>query len=237
MLGVSIDEVWQQDSLLPHQQDVGPKKSSKYTIPMEASQKQRLMEYFHQEQGQQNPQNYQPTQAPNSSYSSYSSYPQYIGDVPPPISGPATAPSFYSNPNSNPYGSETQAPIFYGPPSIPQMIPQQTIPAYASPSPPSSRSSSPALDVFKEKLSQQSSNVSDCQREVAYLKTLVQQLKGELQDSKQIINTQNKKEKKQHNLQFILMISMFVVLIVILVLVIQLSQKLNKLLNQPLMSS
>ena len=88
---------------------------------------------------------------------------------------------------------------------------------------------------LKEQLSQQIDAMTGCQKEVLYLKTLVQTLKRELVDADQKRQHQQKTEKKQKMINIIWMVCTVLFLIIIVVLLVQVTQKVNQLLSQPLL--
>lgn len=88
---------------------------------------------------------------------------------------------------------------------------------------------------LKEQLTQQIDAVTDCQKEVLYLKALVQTLKRELVDADQKRQQQQKIDKKRKMINIIWMVCMVLFLIVIVILLVQVTQKVNQLLSQPLL--
>jgi hypothetical protein len=106
-------------------------------------------------------------------------------------------------------------------------------PHQAQPQPPMTQPSE--IPRLKEQLTQQIDAVTDCQKEVVYLKALVQALKRELVDADQKRQHQQKMEKKQKMINIIWMVCTVLFLIVIIVLLVQVTQKVNQLLSQPLL--
>lgn len=88
---------------------------------------------------------------------------------------------------------------------------------------------------LKEQLTQQIDAVTDCQKEVLYLKNLVQTLKRELVDADQKWQHHQRAEKKRKMTNMIWMVVTILFLIAIVVLLVQMSQKINALASQPLM--
>lgn len=100
---------------------------------------------------------------------------------------------------------------------------------YSPPTPPSE------IPRLKEQLTHQIDAVSDCQKEVFYLKALVQTLKRELQESDQRRQNQQRVDKKQKLASLIWMLFVGLFLIATVVILVQVSQKVNQLLSQPLL--
>lgn len=191
-LGVDIDSVWQQGSLMA-QPPPAPKKS-KYDVPiLDARQRQQMMEQF--SNNQVNPQQYQEQQA------------------------------FQHYQHQQPYSSQV-ASVPISVPEHPQMmIPAQThAPVNLS-----------EIPYLKEQLSNQSNTVSDCQKDMAYMKAVIQQLKRELYESRYSAKNGNKDEKRRRWGKFLWMIGVLIALIGLLIMVVQIHQKVNRLLSHPLM--
>ena len=118
---------------------------------------------------------------------------------------------------------------------IPISGPEQT--RVTAPPHPSSHSSPPPSDIprLKEQLMQQIDAVTGCQKEVLYLKSLVQMLKRELQEADQKRQHQQRADKKQKLMGLIWMMFVGLFLIAIVVMLVQVSQKMSQLLSQPLL--
>ena len=118
---------------------------------------------------------------------------------------------------------------------IPISGPEQT--RVTAPPHPSSHSSPPPSDIprLKEQLMQQIDAVTGCQKEVLYLKSLVQTLKRELQEADQKRQHQQRADKKQKLMGLIWMMFVGLFLIAIVVMLVQVSQKMSQLLSQPLL--
>lgn len=183
--GVSIDEVWQQSTLVPAK---APSKKSPYTVPVEPRQRPALnipVVYEQREgfqagsRGQDDP---------------YSVAPQQQQQPPPP---PQPLPTLF-----------TRSP---------------------APEPPAE---SPNL---KEQLNQQIDAFNDCQKDVHYLKSLVQTLKRELQEHEARRHHYLQVEKRNRRWNVIWMVLVIVFFIVVVALLVQMSQRLNHLLTQPLL--
>ena len=216
MLGVDIESVWQQGSLIAAP-SVGPKKS-KYTVPIDQnhpSYQQRM------QQQSLNPADYhRPDFGP--SREDYSERlnntdraefnPHNLGY--PPISAPVQmgyGPSGYGG-QSPPISAP--APM-YEPRAV--MVPVQN----------------PEIPILKEALTQQSNNVSDCQKDLYYLKVVIQQLKKELAESKHKSHDNHQKSWSK----VLWMLFIVLILVIVLIILAQVSQKLNKILKQPLVSN
>lgn len=106
-------------------------------------------------------------------------------------------------------------------------------PPQPQPHPPMNQPSE--IPRLKEQLIQQIDAVTDCQKEVLYLKALVQTLKRELVDADQKRQQQQKMEKKQKMINIIWIVGTILFLIIIVVLLVQVTQKINQLLSQPLL--
>jgi len=88
---------------------------------------------------------------------------------------------------------------------------------------------------LKEQLTQQIDAVTDCQKEVFYLKALVQTLKRELQDADQKRQAQQHEERKKRRARWLWMLFVGVFLVAIVCLLVHLLQKVNQLGTQPLL--
>lgn len=91
------------------------------------------------------------------------------------------------------------------------------------------------IPKLKEQLTQQIDAVTDCQKEMHYMKALIQTLKKELNDANVRNQQQQKidKKKKMANILWMVFIGLF--LIIIVVLLVQVLQKLNQLMSQPVL--
>jgi CHASE3 domain sensor protein len=79
--------------------------------------------------------------------------------------------------------------------------------------------------------------VTGCQKEVLYLKALVQTLKRELQEADQKRQHQQQVDKKQKLVNLIWMLVVGLFLIAIVIMLAQVSQKVGQLLSQPILIS
>lgn len=92
------------------------------------------------------------------------------------------------------------------------------------------------IPFLREKLTQQSSTVNDCQREVAYLKAMVQGLKQELY-KQQMISQQKQQQApaaKKNWTDCIYMILQVGLLLLVVILLIRLSHRMDLLMKTPL---
>jgi hypothetical protein len=123
-------------------------------------------------------------------------------------------------------------PISHSPPinSQPVYHPQHALPVQQQQQPQSSE-----IPKLKEQLTQQIDAVTDCQKEMHYMKALIQTLKKELNDANVRNQQQQKidKKKKMANILWMVFIGLF--LIIIVVLLVQVLQKLNQLMSQPVL--
>lgn len=117
---------------------------------------------------------------------------------------------------------------------IPISVPEQTRITAPPPHPSSPPSEIPRL---KEQLTQQIDAVTGCQKEVLYLKALVQTLKRELQEADQKRQHQQQVDKKQKLVNLIWMLVVGLFLIAIVIMLAQVSQKVGQLLSQPILIS
>jgi hypothetical protein len=205
MLGVDIESVWQQGSLITTPSP-GPKKS-KYTVPVENSQS-------------------------NSTNASYQSRMQQQSHNPSDYYRPDFGPTKEEFSNNN-RGNE----IDFIPISQPQQ-PQQPQQPPSFISPPQYQVQNPEIPMLKEALTQQSNTVSDCQKELYYLKAIIHQLEKKLYEARNrsMATAANTNSSKQSWNGILWMLFIILILIIVLVILAQLSQKVNKLLKQPLMS-
>lgn len=217
-IGVSIDEVWQQGSLLPQQQaSSAPRKSSKYTVPVEEM-------YVHSQHSQ--PPNYrQQQQAPQQQQ-----YMQQMGGYE------------EANPNQieyfgNQYLYNNQVPQQMPPQQQQQMMaPQQQMPpqqqqqkGVAAQGPPQPQDQNAEL---QEMMAKQIMNFSNCQKDIQYLKTIIQHMKREVTESRQQSESKEDKRIKWGVVFWLFLLTMLVV--IILILVIGMSHKVNMLVNSNL---
>ena len=135
--------------------------------------------------------------------------------------------------NNTEYLAEGGIPISPPPPSPLLQHPPPPLPPPAS----SSSGSLPSSEIprLKEQLTQQIDAVSDCQKEVFYLKALIQTLKKELHDAELRRQHQMKvdRKKKMANILWMAFVGLF--LLTIVVLLVRLMQKMDRLLSQPLL--
>jgi hypothetical protein len=114
---------------------------------------------------------------------------------------------------------------------IPVTIPQQTMPEHppvreyltqnTPPPPPPPPSTNDQLLEY--------------QKEIHYLRTLVNQLKKDLYDSRYRYYKEYQQEKRKKWMDRIVMVVVAVVLIIVVLLLVQILQKMNKLTNQPVL--
>jgi hypothetical protein len=208
MLGVSIDDVWDQPSLIT---DQGPtKKRSKYTRPVG------------QEFMTGGPRGFTGPGGHDGGHG-------VGGGAHGPSHNHANHPSLsargvQAGPQNGGYQRSrvvTTEPSPQVQPSLPVQIP-------VGPSPQARE-----IPYLREQLTQQSSTVSDCQQQVQYLKGLVVQLKQELYAQKDRYEKQqrHKPGKKKKWMKCLYMILQLGLLLLIVILLIQVYQKTNRLLN------
>ena len=195
MLGVDIESVWQQGSLITTP-PTGPKKS-KYTVPVENSPHDNNNASYQNRAPPQQSDYYRPDFGPIREDFSGTNR-GYENDFIP-ISQPQSPPS-------------SQAPPQYQNPEIP---------------------------ILKEALTQQSGAVSECQKELYYLKAIINQLEKKLYEAKNRVVASKQTSSSSSSSSwhgFLWMLLIILILIIVLVILAQLSQKVNKLLKQPLIT-
>lgn len=133
-----------------------------------------------------------------------------------------------------PISAPRTAQPLHHPPSLPALPPQQQQQQYPQ-APPPPHPAAAEIPFLKEQLTQQIDAVGDCQKEVLFLKTIIQNLKRELQEASLQRQHQARLEKKKRTAGLVWMIFLVVVLLVIVFLLVRVSQKLNQVLSQPLL--
>jgi hypothetical protein len=227
MLGVNLEEAWNQASLIGPPPSINA-KSSKYTVPLNQLHGNSISPQFispaqrsaiHGGGGAGGGGNYHSPHQP-----------------PPPMLeqfGNSDRPDVsqdYNNQQQYLKADATDIPISN--PVYTQQIMQGN--ANNNPPPPQEVPSPALLEIprLKEQLTQQSTYMMDCQREVLFMKNLIQQLKKELNDSRQ---QQERNRRKKKWMKVMWMALLFVMVFVVLVVVVQVMQKINVLLTQPVM--
>ena len=217
MLGVNLEEAWNQGSLIgPPPSLTG--KSSKYTVPL----------------NQMNHNNANPTAnynnynnnssqmiSPAQRYGTPSSQPPMLEHF-----GNSDRPDMVDNQMQN-----HQAYLKADSMDIPISNPAVTNYVHAGQNSPPPQPSPELLEIprLKEQLTQQSNYMMDCQKEVLFMKNLIQQLKKELHDARQQ-HEKNKRKKKWMKVMW--MVLLIVLVMIILAIVVQIMQKVNVMMNQ-----
>ena len=206
MLGVSIDDVWDQPSLII---DQGPtKKGSKYTRPVG------------QEFMQGGPRGFTGPGGHDGGHGAG-------GGAPGGSRNHANHPSLSARGvQAGPQNGGYQRSRVVTTQPSPQVQPSPPVQIPAGPQ-------AQEIPYLREQLTQQSSTVSDCQKEVHFLKGLVVQLKHELyaQKEKHEKYQQHKPGKKKKWMKCLYMILQLGLLLLIVILLIQVYQKTNRLLS------
>jgi len=209
-LGVSIDEVWQQASLVSAPPS-GPKRS-KYTVPFDPTQQQQPPQQYQQQQQQQ--------------------IQEYYGNNNRSAQQQQYDPEYQQRARTEYMES---IPISRAPPPVNSREMQyvQAPPNNVSAPPVSSE-----IPYLKEQLTQQSNTVMDCQKEMYYMKAIINQLKKELHESraKAATSSMSKEERRKQWGYILWMLLVTLLLVIILVILVQLSNQFKKLINTSLMA-
>lgn len=113
--------------------------------------------------------------------------------------------------------------------------PPQALPAPSiQPSHPPQQSS-PDMTKLKQILNEQMDIIQNDQKEINYLKSLINTLKRDLTHAEQKRQQELRENKKKRMMKTVWMLVTGLILIVLLVLAVQITQKLNLLVNQPLL--
>lgn len=197
-LGVSIDEVWQQGSLVSAP-PTGPKRS-KYTVPIDPTQQhqQQIQEYYGNNNGRSSS---RPEYDPEYQQKARAEYMDSI-----PISRP-------------PQPASREMQYVQAPPNIVSAPPVSS-----------------EIPYLKEQLTQQSNTVMDCQKEMYYMKAIINQLKKELNESRMKSVGMSKEERRKQWGYILWMLLITLLLVVVLVILVQLSNQFKKIMNTSLMA-
>lgn len=112
----------------------------------------------------------------------------------------------------------------------PQALPAPTIQPIHPP-----QQAPPDLAKLKQILNDQMDVIQNDQKEINYLKTLVNTLKRDLTHAEQKRQNELRENKRKRMIKTIWMLVTGLILIVLLILAVQITQKLNLLVNQPLL--
>jgi hypothetical protein len=213
MLGVNLEEAWNQGSLIgPPPSMTG--KSSKCTVPI----------------NQTNNYNNNNTQmvSPAQRYGTPSFQPPMLEHF-----GNSDRPDMMDNQNQGhqAYLKADGMDIPISNPAITGHIHGNQNSSYSpQPSPPSPE----LLEIprLKEQLTQQSNYMMDCQKEVLFMKNLIHQLKKELHDARQ---QHEKNKRKKRWMKVMWMVLLMIMVMVILAVVVQIIQKINVMMNQTML--
>jgi hypothetical protein len=219
MLGVSIEDAWSQPNLLNNQQTAA--KVSKYTVPVEPQMIQ-----------QQRPQFVQSGMLEQFGNSDRPPYNSYAPQVPMSQAIPVM-PADYAQAS---YAQQASRPEYTNLPISNPVYTQQVLGTHQADKHQMQVAEPPSeIPRLKEQLTQQINTVSECQREVVFLKSFIQQLKKEINDITERHNHYVRTERRK-KWQRACWVGLFLLLlIVITVLVVQMLQKINRLLAQPVL--
>ena len=217
-LGVNIDQVWQQPSLVADH--APPRKTNRYAVPIDPSQ--FATQYGgggngggygggngggYGSGGDQHPQSQNPP-----SYYRQDYYEQFTGN------------------GKNTSDSQEQPMLGAGMNQNTHHPPPALGPIHTSSMPPDAGSGSNA--------GPESQAIAECQRDMVYMKSIIQQLKRELFESRarqMQLHELHREQQRPKPAQVIFCVCLVVLLIVAIVMILQLSSRINRLVSQQIM--